>query len=251
MSWAQKRRAVYIFIVIIILILLGIWIYNKYFYFPPTCFDNKQNQDEQGIDCGGVCTILCNGQYAPLNVLWSRFSMVNDGVYNVLAYIVNSNLQAGANNVQYVFKLYDQNGFLLTERFGKTFIPPNKVLAVFEPDLLTGKYAPARVDFTFITNPVWLKQDSQEANISINETNLTQVETAPRLSATLTNKTVNLIKNIEAVGIVYDVNGNTLNFSRTIIDNLGDKVKKSIYFNWPKPFALPAARTEIILRVLN
>lgn len=251
MSWAQKRKFIYIgaFIILFLLVVVLPTIINL--YKPPTCFDKKQNQDEQGIDCGGSCSLLCSAQYVPLNVLWSRFSKVNDGVYNVLAYVENPNLNAAANNLDYHFKLYDKNGILLSERFGRTFAPASKILAIFEADLLTGNQIPARADFTFISRAVWFKQDSKESSLSVSQPVLSREDSAPRLSATLANRTVSQVKNIEAVAIIYNIDGNTIAFSRTIIDGLGDKEIKTINFNWPKPFTEPMARTEIVLKILN
>ena len=55
MSWAARRRLIISFIVGGVLILLLIFIGYKTFYRIPTCTDNKENQDETGIDCGGSC----------------------------------------------------------------------------------------------------------------------------------------------------------------------------------------------------
>jgi hypothetical protein len=251
MSWAKQRRLIYIGGIVIIFLLAVVLPTVVHFYKAPTCFDNKKNGDELGVDCGGACTLLCKEQYAPLNVLWARFAKVNDGVYNVLAYVENPNISAGAGNLDYLFKLYDKNGILLDERMGRTFAPANKVLTVFEPDLKTGHEIPQRVDFSFTSQATWLKQESRESGISIAQTDLIREESSPRLSATLSNKTINLLKKIEAVGIVYDSAGNTLAFSRTILDSLGDHESKVINFNWPKPFSAASARTEIVLKILN
>jgi hypothetical protein len=251
MSWAQKRKFIYIGGALIIFLIIVVWPTTMHFYKSPTCFDTKQNGDELGVDCGGSCSLLCSAQYVPLSVLWSRFSKVSDGVYNVLAYVENPNFNAGANNLTYVFKLYDKDGILLNERFGKTFAPASKILAIFAADLGTGKQVPQRVDFSFTSDPLWLKQDSKESGLSISESVLSREDSAPRLTATLTNKTINQIGNIEAVAIIYNASGNTIAFSRTIIDGLGDRASKVINFNWPKPFTEQVTRTEIVLKILN
>jgi len=251
MSWAQHRKFIYLGGLLVLLVIFVVIPTIAHFYKAPTCFDGKQNQDELGIDCGGTCSLLCSAQYVPLNVLWTRFSKVNDGIYNVLAYVENPNLNAGANNLTYHFKLYDKDNVLLDERFGKTFAPASKILAIFEPDLSTGQKVPQRVEFSFTSQAVWLKQDSQESGLSISQSTVSRDDSAPRLSAVLTNKTIKLIKNIEAVAIVYNTDGNTIAFSRTIIDSLGDKESKTINFNWPEPFGESVARTEIVLKILN
>jgi len=251
MTWAGRRKFVYLGTISAIILIILVWFFISHFYKTPTCFDGKQNQDEQGIDCGGVCTLLCRSQYVPLTVLWSRFSKVSDGVYNVLAYIENPNINAGANNLNYTFKLYDKNGILLKQRFGQTFAPANKIMAVFEPELLTGNQMPSRVEFSFTSNAVWVRQDSAETNLSVSQAVMSREDTAPRLSFVLTNKTVKLINKIEAVGIVYNAGGNTIAFSRTIIDSLADREARTVNFNWPLPFGQASARTEIVLKVLK
>ncbi len=251
MPWAQKRKLIYISILIVIFLLVVVLPLALNLYKAPTCFDGKQNQDEVGIDCGGSCSILCPVQYVPLNVVWSRFSKVSDGFYNVLAYVENPNLNAGAANLDYHFKLYDDRGVLLSERFGRTFAPASRVLAIFAADLSTGNFIPQRVNFSFTSDAVWVKQESRENNISISEIGLSREDIAPRLSARLTNKTIDKLKNIEAVAIIYNAAGNTISFSRTVLDSLNDKESKLINFNWPKPFFEPVARTEIVLKILN
>ena len=251
MTWAQHRKFVYLGTIAIIFIIIAAWIFVAYFYKAPTCFDKKQNQTELGVDCGGPCQLLCPAQYVPLTVLWSRFSKVSDGVYNVLAYIENPNINAGANNLSYTFKLYDSRGILLKERSGKTFAGANKIMAVFEADMQTGNQVPSRVDFTFTSPAVWVKQESKETGLSISQSILSREDTAPRLSASITNKTINTINQIEAIAIAYNELGNTVAFSRTIVDSLAGKETRGISFNWPKPFVETAARTEIILKILK
>lgn len=251
MSWASRRKLIYIssivlFFFVVVVIPLVISLYK-----PPTCFDKKQNGDEYGVDCGGSCELLCPSQYVPLNVLWSRMSKVSDGLYNGLAYIENPNINAVAYNLTYTFKLYDKDGILLSERDGITFAPANKIMAVFAPEMYTGKQVPTRVDFNFTSKAVWLKQESSETGLSISGMEISREDSAPRLSATLSNKTTKEIKNIEAIGIVYNADGNTIAFSRTIIDSILNKGSQVINFNWPKPFSEKYARTEIVLKVLK
>jgi len=251
MSWSGKRKFIYIGTIVAIFLLVVVLPAVLSFYKAPTCFDGKQNQTEQGIDCGGPCTLLCPSQYGPLIVKWSKFAKVVDGVYNVVAYIENPNLNAGADNLNYSFKLYDKAGVLLRERFGSTFAPANKIMAVFEAELSTGNQIPSRVEFSFTNQAVWVKQVSKESGLAISQSEVTKADTSPRLSATITNNTVSIIKNIEAVAIVYNNADNTIAFSRTKLDSIDGKGSQVANFNWPKPFSENYVRTEIILKILK
>jgi hypothetical protein len=251
MTWANKRKLIYIGSIVAVILVVVVVPTIIHFYKAPTCFDGKMNDGELGVDCGGPCNLLCPAQYAPLNVLWSRFSQVNNGVYNVLAYIENPNLNAGANNLSYAFKLFDKDGILLNERDGQTFVPANKVMAIFEAEMQTGNQVPVRVEFDFTSQAVWVKQASSETGLSVSQSVVSREDSSPRLSAVLSNTTINQIKNIEAVAIVYNALGNTIAFSRTIVDSINGKESQTINFNWPKPFADTYARTEIVLKVLK
>jgi hypothetical protein len=251
MTWAHRRKLIYISGIIIFILVFIVLPIAWSLYQAPTCFDNKQNQDELGVDCGGVCNLLCPSQYISLNVLWSRFSKVGDGVYNVLAYVENPNIGASANNLSYAFKLYDNKGILLKERAGRTFVPPGATVAIFEPDMQTGNLVPQRVEFSFTSNAVWTKENRAENNLSISKAVISREDSAPRLSATVLNKSIDQIKNIEAVAIIYNAEGNTITFSRTTIDSILGKESADINFNWPKPFADTYARNEILLKVLK
>ena len=251
MTWAGKRKLVYLSVIAAIVLAVIVIPSIFYFYKTPTCFDGKQNQTELGIDCGGPCQLLCPVQFAPLNVLWSRFFKVSDGVYNALAYVENPNLTAQANNLNYVFKLYDQKGLLLEERAGQTFSPAGKILTIFEPELFTGNQRPARLEFAFTSPAVWFKVEKLETDLAVTEAALTRLETSPRLEFTLTNKTTKLIKQIEVVGIIYDTDGNTVAFSRTIVDSLTNKEARVVSLNWPLPFTGTPARNEIVFKILK
>src|SRR3989338_6228133 len=115
-SWSQRRKSVYF--LIFAGFLFGFVILPAYFLFykPPTCFDGKQNSDEKGVDCGGGCATLCRSQYLDPNIIWTRVIKVKSGLYNVLAYIENPNIDAGADSISYVFRIKDNDGVLIYER---------------------------------------------------------------------------------------------------------------------------------------
>lgn len=105
-----------------------------YFFWPaPTCFDNKLNQDEEDIDCGGQNCISCdlkNNQ--PLKV--SSLEIFDNGnkTVTVLGEINNSNLKIGAEDVLYTINLIDRASKNIFSKTGKTFVYPGKNRTVIE-----------------------------------------------------------------------------------------------------------------------
>ena len=250
MSWAQKRRLIYIlgFTTIFLSIVIPLIFY--FFYQEPTCSDNKQNQNELGVDCGGPCELLCSFQYIPLNVLWSRFSWVSENTYHVIAYIENPNFNFQANDIDYIFKLYDSSGKLIAERSGQTFIPANRINAIFEADLIA-EGQPKLIEFSISTPKYWSKKENAEKILSISGLTLSDKEAGTNLNFKLSNNTVNFFKKIELIAIVYDGKGLVKDFSRTIVDSLSDKESRLIDFNWFRNLGGNYSRSEIITKILE
>ena len=163
--WASQRKSYYVIgFFLVVFIIAGLFFFS-YLNKKPTCFDLRQNGDETGIDCGGSCAILCKADYVAPVVLWSRFQKVTGGVYNLLAYVENPNANAGVSQLPYVFQVYDSEGILLTEVQNETFIPPSRVVAVFEGGVRTGTREPAKVVFAFNKIAVWEKTTSKEVGL--------------------------------------------------------------------------------------
>lgn len=245
-SWGTKRRNFIIFLFLFLFVLIISAIGYFFFYEEPTCFDGKQNGEEQGVDCGGNCSLICNSQATDPFVHWKRYFEVAPGTYNVIAYIENQNLDAGADNVQYSFKLFDRNNIFLEERLGTIDIKPKQVTPIIENNLDTGKIDAARVSFEF-TEPIrWVKQEPLEQLVSIQKQELFEVGGYPRISASVLNNTLGTLDDLRFVAIVYDINSNVIATSNTIIPRLLKGETEDIIFTWPFRFETQPTRFEII-----
>ena len=130
--WATKRKVTYLSIALSVLVILAAVPISLSLYRPPTCLDGRQNQGEDGVDCGGPCQLLCKSKTLEPIVLWQRFFKVSPGVYNAVAYVQNPNVNSAAYNVPYVFRLYDARNLIIYERKGITAIAPRVTTPVFE-----------------------------------------------------------------------------------------------------------------------
>lgn len=247
MSWASKRRSIYISGVIITAIVIMAPIVFSIFNKEPTCFDGKQNGDERGIDCGGSCEILCSLEASDPAIIWSRSFKVSEGIYNAVAYIKNPNFNVGILKIPYTFKLFDNKNLLIAERKGSTFIPPNTVVPIFENTIYTGERIPIKTFFEFNSKFIWSRIDEYKGNdLKVSEIKLSNVETSPRVDAVLSNTSIIDIKDIEAVVIVFDHNDNAIAVSSTFIEKLPNRSSRDIVFTWPDKFSSKTTRVEII-----
>jgi hypothetical protein len=250
-QWAAKRKLVYGGIVIaIIVIFVGALLFS-FFYKKSTCFDNVKNQNEKGVDCGGVCTKICSSDISAPIVMWQRVFFVTPGIYNAVAYIQNPNVLNRVDNIGYVFRLYDKDNIMITEKTGRTFLPANRTFAVFEAGIQTGTRIPVRALFNFTESPVWVQNsvDYKEPGVVVENVILTNDLVSPRIDASVHNVSLNTIKTLGVVAIIYDADDNAIAASRTIVENLSAQKSSPVTFTWPTPFPSQAVRKEIVLQI--
>ena len=226
---------------------------GAYFLYPvlkvePTCQDGRQNGSEIDVDCGGGCAKICPLEVRPASVLWARAFQVIPGIYDVLGYIENQNADAGVSKLLYRFKLYDEKNVLIAERDGKGYISPNQSFAIFEHQIETGERVPKRVFLEFEDGYQWVKTDPHLTGIllSVENKELTNASSSPRLSADIYNNSLIDIHNIEVAAIIRDAEDNAIGVSQTLIGELPKKSSRTVYFTWLRPFENEVARVEIL-----
>lgn len=254
LSWSAKRQLTIIGIFFLFgIIILGFILYPKIVK-DPTCFDGKQNGLERGIDCGGSCAQICPFDANSLVLVWSRAFSSVPGYTTAVAYIDNNNTSSGVISIPYEFRIFDDQGRIATKQ-GTTFIGAHGVSAIIDTHIPVGNRIPVRATFEFLSPPVWTVYskpiiDSVTTNITVRNETLSDVSTAPKLSAILFNDSLYDLKDIDVVAIVYDTVGNAITASQThIFDTIGINSSKEIFFTWPDPFPQEVGRIEILPKI--
>lgn len=252
MTWSERRKLAYgggLFIVVASILGIILFQLTKV---TPTCFDNKKNGDELGVDCGGGCLQYCVNELAQPKVRWVRSFEISPGIVHVVAYIEHSYPRAAARKANYQFKLYDSKNSLITERKGTTMIGAMGRSAIVETLVQTGNSNVAVPRFSF-TDPVsWEKIDPAFSQVSIktDRTFLEQFEGGTRLTATLENKSRFSFADMEVVAILYDTRDNAVTASKTVVSNLSALGTSVVYFTWPQKIDPKTIRyIEVIPRV--
>lgn len=236
MSWAGRRRFSYAAgIVVFLLLVVGVPLFLQ-FYERPNCFDGSQSGDELGIDCGGSCQLLCEFQADDPTILWSRAFETAPGSYNAVAYVENPNTGAAIDTIAYTFRLFDANNILVAERSGSTFLLPGRVTPIFEADIRTGNRIPVRTFFEFKEPPVWYAANDSPSRLSVVDRALSNLETNPRLDATLVNDSVETFSDVEVVAVVFGTDGNAVATSKTFFERVEKRMARDLVFTWPAPF---------------
>lgn len=249
MTWALKRQIFYVGVLLIFFLIFGFLIIYPYFNRPPTCFDNKQNADETGVDCGGSCIRACISQVDKISVLWSRAFKVVPGRYNAVAYFENQNRNTAIDKISYSFRFSDKDNIYIGKREGETFIPPGGSFAVFEPAIDVGNSIPVYTTFEFTENPLWLQVPEEKVNqlrVFVTDIKLENEGTSPRLSATIKNNSLFIIPDVRVVAILYDASHNATSVSQTYLEVLLAGESREINFTWPEPIPFEVVFKEII-----
>ncbi len=250
MSWASKKKIKYASGFIFFILLIVFAFTYQIIFKNPTCSDGKLNGAETGIDCGGSCSLMCKEDVTSPVVLWSRAFPVVENNYNLVAMIENRNKNSGVVSASYEFRVYDTDNKLLGRKEGKTFIPPNQQFAVFESRFNAGENSIKSVAFEFTDPLVWVKKDPtlQKLPIRINNIVFNDDKDTPNLSAIVVNDSIYDIPEFDVIAILYDVDRNAINASKTHKSGLASNNNSPVIFTWPEVLsALPATKDVLIL----
>ncbi|MDE1925236.1 MAG: hypothetical protein KGH79_03585 [Patescibacteria group bacterium] len=234
LSWSGRRQILYTSVGAVIVFILLMVIYEAFFTAAPSCFDNKQDGTETGVDCGGSCSLVCPDAAKDPVVLWARAFDTGGNYYTAAAYVENSNLGAGAKQVKYSFQLFDAANSLVIERDGVADIPPVQTVPVIEPNINAGNRVVTHALFAFTDDPstiAWRTiPASQVPVLQVTQQNLST--DGSRLSATITNNTLTDAKNVTVAAVLFDANGVARAASKSLID-VPRQSSAPVVFTWP------------------
>ena len=218
---------------LVLLLVLVYVVWASFFNAPPTCFDNKQDGTELGVDCGGSCALLCANTAHDPTVLWARVFNTGTNTYTSAAYIQNNNLGAGAKNVQYSFQLFDANNLLVKEVDGTTDLPPVQIVPIIVPNTDVGNRVATHVQFAFSSSPVWYRVPQKSLpTLFISQQNLSS--DGSRLSATISNQTLLDAKNITMTAVLFDSQGIARAASKSLVQVVPAQSSTQVVFTWPQ-----------------
>lgn len=243
-AWATRRKRMTIGILIAIGISALAILLITIFYRLPTCNDNKQNQDETGIDCGGMCPRACALDVRPAVVEFVR-PLNQSGRIDAIIYIRNPNQNVYAEAAPVKIEMYGSDGLLASTRVS-VYLPPAATVPVFVPGVVDGRQD-VRQAFATVENPSWFRATApQHASPRVAEVETRDQTTRPRIVARIENTTAVDQFRIPVVVTVFDVSGTAIAASRTIVERLPAQGSATALFTWPAPWPTPGVRVEVM-----
>jgi hypothetical protein len=246
-SWATKRQLLYFGLVIIIAIILGLLIFIPILNRPPTCFDNRHNGKEEGVDCGGNCSTLCADLVTPLRVVYARPFVLEGNEWSVIARVENSNQRGYATDVPYSVRIVDDGGSLIAERRGVVNVAPAQARYILESRISVGSRTPARAYITLEEPREWLPHTvAQVPPVQVTKDLLIDRGGLYRVTAQVVNPTFTDLKDVVAVVVVFDTQGVARAASETVVRVLQRESSADVVFTWPTAFDFTPARIEVV-----
>ena len=247
-SWATRQKFKISTTLVVILVVFSALYYALFIREPASCIDKKMNQDEKGVDCGGVCPLLCEAYVNDLITEYTRSLDRGEGRYDAISFIENPNITGGFQELVYTFKLYDKDNILITEKTGKTFVNAREKFIIYEPNIFVGERVPSRVFFDFEQRSPWTTISSETPQLTISNKDFELLPDNSRLKAVISNGSFFDVRDIVITAILSDKDNNVVSVSSTQVDFLPSDSKKDISFIFPHTLTEVPAKIEILPR---
>ncbi len=236
----KRKKVVIIFIYSTLFLLFSLSLY-LYFRPQPSCFDGKQNQNEQGIDCGGVCVKECDIVKAQPLII-GKVGAVSAGVegkYDFYAWIINPNVIFGSQKFTYTFKFKNSAGeVIFTQKNNGFILPSERKYIVVENVNSAGK--PVAIDLR-IDSSDWIKfKDYYESpNIKIINKSYNEVSDSVNFAEVyglLKNESPYDFNVIKVEVFLKDVNGKVVALNSTQMNTVNAGEQRDFKIFWPHHF---------------
>lgn len=233
-SWRAKRQLIIVSIPALLILSLGFLFFQR-FLPEPTCFDNKKNQGELGIDCGGLCGPCELKNPKSIEVFWARAVLARPQNYDVASEIRNPNEVLYSSSMEYEFTLFDDFG-LVARKVGRAFILPQERTHVIEANLNTTR-EPSRVEFK-ILNMDWQFKKLEQPNLVVERRDYKIIDADGKkqslVEASILNKTPFNFREVVVNFAVLEKDGNLLGANKVLLENLLAGSRQVIKSIWPQ-----------------
>ena len=215
---------------------VGFMVYTIGFAPAPSCYDNRQNQGEEAVDCGGPCGPCGIAQAQPLVTRNVSITKAGEGI-GVAAEISNPNVNLGARSFEYTLRLIDDVGGVLAERNGTSYGYAGSVFYVVVPSLPFSIEQVARAEMS-ISNTVWDEQeDFSRPTFEVVESNTTK-DNFVYVQGRVKNEESERYENVEVMALLYSNLGQLVGASKTTIAEVEPFGTESFSIPFPQELEL-------------
>lgn len=216
---------------------------------PASCFDARQNQGEEGVDCGGPCVLACIPANVQKLVATGDVSLFpsTPGHYTLLAEVANRNAGFAVPLMEYKFDLYGATGTFLGSIPGTSYIYGGEVKYLLAPNVAVP--ADAVSAMLVIPPPTWVPSETLGVVPRFN--NPLPITGSELSSSTITvhgrivNGDIATFRNILVVAIFRGAAGTVFGASQTKVDRLAPNDAQDFSVMYPYDARIDPSLTQI------
>ncbi|HRY82339.1 MAG TPA: hypothetical protein P5232_01335 [Candidatus Moranbacteria bacterium] len=240
MEYTDRKKIIIILIYLFIFALIILGLYSI-FKSKANCFDGIQNQNERGVDCGGVCQKECN-EIKAQDLIIKKTGIVPSGIsgkYDFYAKISNPNAAFGNKNFDYEITFKDSIGNVVASKKGSSFVLPGEEKYVVENNI-DSPSEPFSGELKIATSD-WVKFEDyyERPDIQIINKNYSEISGGTGFAnaqGLLRNRSPFDFESIKIQVILKDLNGEVLALNSTEMKTVKSGEDRDFKVFWPSSF---------------
>ena len=250
MEIRKLKKTLYI-VFYLILFFFVIGTIASFFVPSPTCTDGKQNQNEEGVDCGGPCATLCPEK--PLEEVQdivieeeAQVLSTSSGRWDAVVSVMNPNQLYGSGDLTYTFTFFDSQGNAVKTVRDTSYILPfqNRYFMALEVEM---KGEPERVEFA-IEAISWEKFREYEAPVlRVSNKQFSILSSSPDYAQAVglvINKSPYDFETVDAQVVARDASGEIIAVGYTDMQTVISGDRREFIVVWPYFFEGEVAQIE-------
>ncbi len=219
-----RKQIIYGFFYLTVLIAAASIVYIYLIKPEPSCFDGIKNQDEVGIDCGGVCVKAClPAGLKPIELAEPILILRPDESHiSLLIKVSNPNSINAARSFSYKVSLNDETGKSFWNFDGSSFVYAGEVKYVLIPNSPVEKNKSAKsVDFK-IDKANWVNSSefTGPPQISVQGVHTTDQAKSLLVDGVVVNEDTSIFSSVTIIALFKGGFGQIGGASQTEINNL-------------------------------
>ena len=204
-----------------------------------SCFDAMQNQNEQGVDCGGMCANICKKEprYPAIFLIRADVFSVQERAYDVVAELENKNTDFGALSFGYEFKLVTASGTVVASRRGMSYALPRERKFIIEQRLEAPE--PVASVTLAVFEEQWVElSDFPRLTLVVRDRMVQALapgayESGVKASGVVVNRTGLDIASVDLVVLVRNAAGSIIGVGATDVRTFKDGEQRAFEVQWP------------------
>lgn len=230
------------------LIIFGFLIFGFYYIWfkpAPSCFDNKQNQNETGVDCGGPCGPCAIKNLIPPKASLPRY-FSTDHQTIIAVEVQNPNPNYGADTMVYNLNIYGNDGNQIKSIKRDSLIYSGEIKYIIEPvDIDYKDIGQIKIDFSNIN---WKSKDDFPTPDIQTRAVIIEAGTngaGPNVNGFITNNNPFSLSKARIISLLFNQSGIEISASKTELDNLSAFEERPFQINFPKDISLGGSSSTL------